>query len=67
MAAATHETTVKEFAEKHGVTGPVASNTLNFMAAKGMAEQTGQRPPAGGRGRPCLVYTIRDKARIDDL
>ena len=57
-------TTVKTFAEKHGVDVMVANSVLNFLEKKGQATVVELQKSPTGKGRAAKVYEMADSITI---
>ena len=50
--------TTAELCECLGVEYPVGQGLVKFLKVKGVAKETGTRPPKAGKGKPSTIYTI---------
>ena len=56
--------TKKEFSEAHNVDYSTASGTIAFLLSKGLVVKMGQRPAAGGKGKPNDLFLIPPSVSI---
>lgn len=59
--------TVKEFADKFGVSQIESNGTLKWLESRGVAKIVEKRPPASGKGRASAVYEIDETKTAKDL
>lgn len=59
--------TVKEFADKFGVSNIEANGTLKYFEKRGVAKIVDSRKPATGKGRSSSVYEIDETATFAEL
>ena len=57
------ELTVKEFAEMHGLTQPVANSVITFLRETGIVEKAGTRK-TGKKGRASVLYNVPESANV---
>ena len=59
--------TVKEFADKQGITTIEANGTLKFLEKRGVAKVVDHRKPESGKGRASSVYEVNESATGADI
>ena len=58
---------VKELAEKTGLSDQSCRGLLEFLVARGIAVQSGTRKTEGGRGKPSTLFTVPLGFKVDLL